>query len=373
MLNKLISRLPAVAAVVAMAPLTAAFNQDDRTTTLEQRMSQVHTSTSNNTEGAQTALGSPQVDGYGVDISVDVLYWRSRVQGTNYAISDNAGSTLLPWTGQFASAQADWDWGFRIGAGLTFDYDGWDVQAQYTYFENTGSDESVAGNNDGIRQTRSPYWLMNGDLNETFLDLDVGRAKSSIKIGFDNLDLQLGRNYYVSEALSLRPFVAAQTAWIDVTQRTVYSNLEGIYVDDSINVNETSKFWGLGPEIGVGSKWSVKNGVSVFGLVTGGLLYGNFDQTYSAWTSRTLGAFTENKVTITNDTNGVAPNTRLNVGLRYDTYLNNNAQHFGIALSYDTQYWFGVNKTAEPTDGIFFTRYNDLSMQGITLSARLDF
>jgi len=366
----LLRNIPLAAAVLFAGSAFAGMDQESRTSQLEQQMSQVRTETKNNTYGANTAAGSPQVDGYGVDLSLDVLYWRANVEGTEYTITDNS-TDLIPWTGTMKSISPSWDWGFRVGVGYNFEHDNWDAQLQYTYFNNTFSDVSAAGNNDSVTTQRAVPWIVSGDTGTTVDNAE--RASSQFNLWFNNLDLQLGRNYFVSSCLSLRPFIALQTAWMQLKQDTQYTGgTTGTpLANNTIVVNEKSYFWGMGPEFGMSSRWVLGNGISFFGLLQGSLLYGNFDVNYRCYYSPDT---TRNNVQINADVHQFVPNARFNLGLRYDTYIENNTQHIAVLLGYDSQYWwsanqmldFGNQREADYRDG-------DVGMQGVTLEVRWDF
>lgn len=367
----LLRNIPLAAAVLVAGSAFAGMDQESRTSQLEQQMSQVRTETKNNTYGANTAAGSPQVDGYGVDLSLDVLYWRSEVEGTEYTITDNIGTDLIPWQGTMKNIGASWDWGFRVGVGYTFEHDDWDAQLQYTYFNNTFSAVTQAGNNDSLTTLRAPSFIVSGSTSDTLSNAE--KATSQFNLWLNNLDLTLGRNYFVSANLALRPFIAVQTAWMDLKQDTQYTGgtTGSLLANNTIILQEKSDFWGMGPEFGLNSRWVLGNGISFFGLIQGALLYGNFDVDYKSWFSPNT---VRNYVGINGDKHGFVPNARFNIGLRYDTYLEKNTQHLMIALGYDSQHWWGINQMLDfvtqrelnYTDG-------DIGMQGVTLEVRWDF
>lgn len=366
-----------MAAVLATGSAFAGMDRESRTSQLEQQMSQVRTETRNNTVGSKTAAGSPQVDGYGVDVSLDVLYWRTNVEGTRYTMSDD-GTNVIPWSGQQKNISPSWDWGFRLGVGYNFDHDDWDGQIQYTYFKNTFSSTTASGANDQVTTERAVPWIVSGVTSSP--TNYAGTATSKFNLFFNNLDLNLGRHYFVSSDLSLRPFIGVQTSWMWMKQETTYTgnSLSGnITPDDTslannaIGVFEKSDFWGIGPEFGMGSRWILGNGFSVFGLLQGALLYGNFDVLYQCWYTPDT---TRNWVSINADKHQFAPNARGTLGIRYDKYISNDTQHIMISLGYDAQYWWSMNQMLDfNTQRESDYMDGDLGMQGVTLEIRFDF
>ncbi len=371
----LLRNVPLAAAVLVAGSAFAGMDHESRTSQLEQQMSQVRTETKNNTYGANTAAGSPQVDGYGVNLSFDVLYWRSNVEGTEYTVTDSIETQTVPWQGTMKDVGSAWDWGFRVGLGYTFEHDDWDARVEYTYFNNTFGSTTQSGNNDSVTTLRAVPWIVSGD--ETDINTYISNAEkatSDFNLGFNNVDLTLGRNYFVSSNLSLRPFIALQASWMDLQQNTQYTGGTNgpVHIgDNAIILQESSDFWGMGPEFGMGSRWILGNGVSFFGLLQGSLLYGNFESRYKSWFSADT---VRDYVGINADKHAFVPNARFNIGLRYDTYMEKNTQHLSIALGYDAQHWWGINQMLDFQNVREFDYIDgDLGMQGITLDVRWDF
>ena len=92
-----------IAPIVAIATSSAAFAAMDleaRLTELENQMQQVRTETAMDTYGANTALARPAVeDGYNWFVMLDVLYWRTKIGGTEYAYTDQDPTASLPIKG----------------------------------------------------------------------------------------------------------------------------------------------------------------------------------------------------------------------------------------------------------------------------------
>lgn len=369
-----------IAPIVAIATSSAAFaamDREARVTELESQMQQVRTETAMDTYGANTALARPSVENpYKWFITLDVLYWRTKVGGTEYAYSDQDPTASLPIKGRTKHMEFDWDWGLRGGLGYNFDHDGWDVRAQYTWFDTSGSDTTRAGLNSSIVPLRGSA-LIPGN-NQEFIYCT--HAKSQYDMDYQAVDIELGRDYYVSSKLSLRPFWGLKTAWIDLEQNTRYTggnpdpNNPNVLAlqRNTVHVREDSDFWGLGPRTGIDTRWYLGEGFSIFGNLSGALLYGYFDVDHKE-------RFTGNEVSrvrLRADRHAFSPTAQIQMGLRWDSYFHENKHHFSIGLGFEAQYWWRMNQMLKVDDAttLKYERYSeDLSMYGLTLDMRFDF
>lgn len=368
-----IKKMSLSAATLAFSALAfAGPDLDTRVQNLEKDMHHVKTKTAAGTVGAKTALARPEVEGVGYFASLDVLYWHAKVSDTKYAhTSINDGTPLLPVKGELKEIDFDWDFGFRVGFGVNFNHGGWDLGVEYTYFSTDGS-SSVSSQNGGTVVPQQTFiGIASPDAN---LLTNIDKATSQFGVDFDKIDLALGRNFFVSHQLSLRPNVGLTTAWMNLTQTTRYTGGEvGI---NTVYFESESDFWGLGPMAGCDTKWYLTNGFSIFGNVSGALLYGHFDTKLKTWYSAEL----NNSIRMSNNMHQFAPTTEIVIGLAYDQYICNDKQHIGVSLGYDCQYWWSVNQSMNISSQStevgplgFDNQDGNVSLHGVTLHLKWDF
>ncbi|MCP5503985.1 MAG: MOMP family protein [Chlamydiales bacterium] len=371
----------AIASLVASSTVNAAMDMDSRVTQLENQMQQVRTETAMGTYGAQTASARPEVDGYGWFFTFDVLYWHAKVGGTEFAYTDQDPRAQLPVSGRTKDIDFEWDWGLRVGLGYNFDHDGWDLRAQYTWFDTNGSDSTRSGINSSIVPLRGSSTIVaNVNTSTANQFLYCTSAKSQYDFDYSAIDLELGRAYFISGKLSFRPHWGLKTAWIDQEQITRYTGgivdpnsptqlgLEG----NTVHVKDDCDFWGLGPRVGLDSRWHLGYGFSIFGNVAGALLFGYFDVEHKERYSQ----FGDNRIKLSGNRHAFSPTAQMQLGLRYDTYIHNNTQHIGVGLGFEAQYWWRQNQMLKIDDSqvLKYERYSeDVSMHGITLDIRWDF
>lgn len=365
----------ALVTLMASSNAFAGMDMDSRVTQLENQMQQVRTETAMGTYGANTASARPEVDGHGWFFSADVLYWHAKVGGTEFAYTDNDLVGSFPVKGRSKDIDFSWDWGFRFGLGYNFDHDGWDAHLQYTWFDSSGNDSTRAGLNSTVIPLRGSSTIVNNGSGDQFLF--CSSAKSQYDFDYSALDLEIGRAYFVSGDLSFRPHWGLKSAWFDQEQVTRYtggdaneSNL-GLGVN-TVHIKDDCDFWGLGPRVGVDSKWYLGCGFSIFGNVAGALLFGHFDVDHKEHYS----PYQNNRIKLNANRHAFSPTVQMQLGLHYDKYIHDNKQHIGIGLGFEANYWWRQNQMIKIDDAtvLKYERYSeDVSMHGLTIDFKWDF
>lgn len=366
-----LKRIPVTfVALAASVSVFAGSDTDTRLQQLEQQMKQVRTETAAGTYGARTAIARPEVDGSGVFLSLDALLWKSNVGGSEYAYTDATPLAGFPQNGSVKQADFDWSWGVRAGVGYNFDHDGWDTYLNFTYFQSKNSSDVSVNSNASIIPLKGAADLTYGSLGaELFSCLE---ADTDYKFTYYNLDLDLGRNYFVSKDLSFRPHFGLKNSWIDLKQNTQYTGGPTLGVN-YFKQEDTSKLWGIGPSTGVNSKWYLGNGFSIFGDAAGSLLWGYFKVNHEEVVSNDP---TTSNIDITANEHRFVPTAQLVLGLSYDRYFNNDKCHIGLTLGWESIYYWRANQMLNIED--FATKKysrisEDASMTGVTLHLRCDF
>ena len=363
---------------------------DDRIDDLEWEMKQVSVYTPQDTIGASFAKGQPDVlvQGEKLFLLFDVLYWHAKVGGTEYAYSlqpsiIQTGSIILPHAnGHTKYNDFSWEWGLKAGFGINLPHDGWDVFAQYTWFKsNTTNSSSKA----------PPSALMPLRLFSTMLAI---KAKSFFDLDYQNVDVNLGKSYFLSKMVMFRPFISVKSAWIDLDQNVTYtaSSLNDFLfpgtaqtVGHDFKSKNSNNFWGIGPRIGVDSKWFLGNGFSLFSDIAGALLYGYFKTLLREKIPPNNVQFADGGI-IKNRHNFhlFVPFVQMYGGLAWQGYVNHDKQYITLKFGYEVQYYWRVNQMVYTQDvstpvGSFSNRASfdnlseDVMFYGITGEFKLDF
>lgn len=168
-----------------------------------------------------TPNAGPRVaHGADVFITANFIWWKATQDGLRYASTGLAGASTAadPFvnasSGKSKSVGEDWAPGFKVGLGLNLGHDGWDVFAQYTWLHASNSN-SVSG--DGTNVFVVGNYATNASQSTGGQPtIFVGeRATGSWDLHFNVIDLELGRNFYLSQYLTMRPHIGFKGTWQD--------------------------------------------------------------------------------------------------------------------------------------------------------------
>jgi hypothetical protein len=380
----LLKKVPlALAALATSSVAYAAMDMDTRVSQLEQQMKQVRTETAMGTYGATTAPARPAVEGHGFKFAFDILYWHTRMGGTEFAYTNNSDCSSFPINGELAEISFGWDWGFRVGLGYNFEHDDWDVMATYTLFNTSGSN-GEGSNTNAVSVVGNKGWSLTpsgGDAtgaDSSFICAESGKSK--MKLDLDVVDLELGRNYFVSRDLSFRPHVGLETAWVKGEQNTYFTGGQAASParafplgSNTFHIDDTNNFWGIGPRTGFNSNWYLGNGFSIFGDADLALHWGRFKVSHK----ESYTGVEDNTINISANMHRFVPKAGLSLGLRYGAYVFKQEQYISVSLGYETQYWWRVNQSLIVDDNDSSPRFNraseDLGYQGVTFKFAWEF
>ncbi|MBI2743773.1 MAG: hypothetical protein HYX48_07655 [Chlamydiales bacterium] len=306
------------------------------------------------------------------DLSADAFAWyaseeASAIWADVLKIGKNTSSFGVP------DINFNWDFGFRVGAGRNLEYDQWDTQLNWTWFRTEAHKEihllpefiSIAGK-----------ILITEEIHPEFFAADLGSnfaesAKIRWSILFNMFDWELGRTFWVSKGLSLRPFIGLKGGWIDQSIHVNYKNLiiANAFTSSSAKEQVKNNFWGIGPVGGVNTKWKLRNfGThfpSLFGDFSIATLWGTWScsDVYKETTGKRVSVHTRNS------TLG-ALMLRGFLGTGWDVDIKKGRSHFSTRVGYEMQLW--VNQLRVATSQLV-RLHGDLTLQGVTLNCRFDF
>ena len=171
---------------------------------LRKRLDAIEKLTALGEHGVATTTATPNVCGREWIASSDVLYWHAHLESTQYAARRSATENPTQDTNTTELLTFPWNFGFRLGLGTVVKEERWDVNAQFTYFVTRA--ESIA--KEYPRTSLTPLWT---GLVDT---VSYNWGKSSLAIRYSDVTLDLGRNYFISSQLAIRPNFAVRSTWI---------------------------------------------------------------------------------------------------------------------------------------------------------------
>ena len=227
--------------------------------------------------------------------SGDFIVWRvdeggmAFVQGNSFPmeLTNPATDSTLPkgttFTAtnsgnDFISSASTFQGGFRVGAGVVTNYDKWDLGAMYTRFHTgTFGNNSLGSNLAGNTLTLPTFNLNLGSAINQFVQ--VVDSQLDWSYDYDVVDLMLSRAMQATKHISLTPKVGFKGSWQKRKYNATYlmdevsgPDLEGTeYI-----INQTQKFWGVGPSLGIDGTWQLYKGFGLVASLDTALLWSQF-------------------------------------------------------------------------------------------------
>lgn len=229
-------------------------------------------------------------------IDAEFLWWQSTVTNLTFAtevevtpqgnVTNPTNNVELPK--ELYELNWNWDPGFRLALGVNTDHDGWDVTGDWTYFFNRFSNsESVPSPLDGglfdVEENSPGTALLFSQMTWTpgYSIATSIRAKGSLQL--NQFDLELGRNFWISPTLILRPYggLRGHVSHLKVQNKrhaetnSTLPNVQFGLIESRSRYHQ--KVWGVGLLGGLNTCWKITKYFSMFGEGDFSLLYGPFN------------------------------------------------------------------------------------------------
>lgn len=333
---------------------------ENRVTALEQRKG---------ASGVINPSGRPQLrDGSNLFLTGDLLLWQAHEDGIPLFI-DNVEEGAVPSlsNAHVESIDWSWDWGFRFGVGYNSDHDGWDLYLNWMRVYGRAHQHEHTDLN-------SAYWptlAAPSVIAQTAGNTPYYSAHAHWRLELNQLDLELGREFFVSKWLTLRPHFGLRTDWIRQKLHVDYERPSS-FLQSLYHIKEKSYFWGVGLAAGIDTQWGIGEGFSVYGNAAFATLYG-FQR--------------QKRNDVLNDTDepiDLKQSDRisrfigdLQCGLRWDKMWDQDRFHIGLQVGWEHHLYFNQNQFPRFVDNVavgnMVANQGDLTFQGWTFSARFDF
>ena len=312
-----------------------------------------------------TPNAGPRVsDGADVFITADFIYWTGREDGLGFAYTGARSSNLDPKKGEIKHPDFGFDPGFKVGLGLNLGHDGWDVFAEYTWLHSDGDKRTVSASDPSNSSIR-PLWLI--DPASMGPSTPISRASGEWDLHFNVIDLELGRNFFVSRYLTLRPHFGFKGTWQDEDYTVRYEEPESGEVFIS-KMRIDQDFWGVGLRTGLDTAWHFTRRWSIFGDVALTALWCYFDVDRKDTTD--FMSIKDTVLNTENDFHSIKGVIEIALGLRWEIWFRDDDYHFLIQAGWEEQIWLNRNQYFRHAEE---GSHGDLTFQGLTLKLRFDF
>jgi hypothetical protein len=348
-------------------------NLENRVTALEQRKG---------ASGIVNPPANPNIrHGANLFLFGELLYWKATENGLPFAVVNKDSSMNLA-EAKIKNLQGQWDVGVRTGIGYIVPHDGWDVNLSWLHFNTRSHKKSVHSN-----ANKFVFPSLAHPADPIATNTFCRKAEGKWKLFLNQLDLDLGREFFVSKWLTLRPHGGIRTDWVKQKVKAEYNHFEGdgLPVPNETKVHYKDRWWGIGLESGLDSQWGLGEGWSIYADIAAAILYG-FHTIKSQ--EKDKPPFEESTMHFSSLPNGkfmrVKEHLRiahaildLQLGLRWDWKFDHDRFHLGFQAGWENHIYFSQNQfpyfsTADNL-GKFFANQGDLTLQGWTFGARFDF
>lgn len=240
---------------------------------------------------------------WGASIQLEFLYWYAKETNLPYAArlpmietqidpADPFFTSLTTGVGERKYLDTSWDPGFRLGIGFNSRCDGWDYRLTWTWFKNKQQNSTsvdnffiqVDSNSSFALGSSGQTILINPWVNAALGNETWDRIQAKYRLRLNQIDLVLGRRYWVSPCLTVRPFIGLRGAWTDV-RFAVNSKREftstAFQLDNTTVLTYQDRFttraWGVGIIGGLEPTWYFTRCFALYGEVGVGALWGEFE------------------------------------------------------------------------------------------------
>jgi hypothetical protein len=348
---------------------------------------------------------------WGLFFSADFLYWYADETDLSYAVVEKTvdrSTVTTPATAttpsHFKHLGNKWAPGFRIGLGWEMD-GGWDLYANWTWYKNNKKNHVSASEittqfpGVGGSSILLP-WIDPAAMNFTAALFDSAHAKWHML--FNQVDLELGRRYWLSKCFTLRPYTGLRGAW-------THTNLSISGKDDhtidavaavglpagSYSLSTSDKFrnrnWGVGMIGGIQPTFFFTDEFSLFGNAELAVLWGQFNNRVKRHYTSTFNGASDMDLSASSRDNftGIQPVLDVAIGLRWETCWCENRYRFNLDAGWEHHVFFDYNYRVKLLDPVIQTtavagntgrlsgsiteEHTNLGMGGFVLRARFDF
>jgi hypothetical protein len=323
-------------------------------------------------KGVITPPVAPRVNhGADVFITADFIWWKAQVAGQDYV---EMGSRKR-------AAHTKFEPGFKVGLGLDMDHDGWDVYAQYTWLygpKHTTSTSTSSTTDIGYSTLADTEGVFLGIPDPTLTTAPATYASCSKKFTFNVLDVELGRNFFISKRLTLRPNVGLKFSWLNdkLTQTYQYEDTLGTVFSDQDQVTAKLKqhLFGVGIRSGVDTVWHFARSWGIYGDLAVTALWGSFHNKSTIKTYDAIdfegNVFSETtSVARKQNSQDIIPVIEAGIGLTYMTWFYDESYMFSLKAVWEEQIWVNYNHIMNMPNN----ESGNLSMHGLTVEAGFAF
>ncbi len=316
--------------------------------------------------GVRTPAASATGGWSGLLVVGDFLYWTAREEVLEYAFNGNrlSGTTAR---GNIKVEEPDFEWdpGFRVGLGYRIPLDFWEAKARWTRFQTEASGTSF--NPSGLGNFS--IWTDGYAWNETTM---THLIQAKWHLTFNLAEVGLSRSFFLGKNIALDFQFGGVGGWI--SQRYNMECPNEVFSNGTIqnlSLKFKNDFRGGGIFLALSPQWYFLNSLSCICDFNAYLLRGNFSLNQN-WIREQQGI---SDMSLAKDYSRSRAALRSSFGFQWETDPQNCWYHLAFSASYEGFIWFKQNLWSQVISYYMenIERRGDLVMQGLSLSAQIDF
>jgi hypothetical protein len=288
----------------------------------------------------------------GFEFNISALYLQPLANNLGWSVT----TTVLPipspnW--KVNVIEPDFSAGFNLGASYYFVNPGTDVQLNWSHLNSNDRDEVFVNPASQwvspFSQTGTPP-TQTGQITGISL-LKVGNVR--LRFNYDSVNLDMGKYIHIGSNLQTRLFTGLSSLFL---KEEINSTFHGLPTLPLFNFNNTSKFNGLGPRLGVTNKYDFYHRIQLVGQLAGSILYGRMQPAQYKFTGTSieliLAGINVNYEGLSNPSvNQLVPALDAKLGLSY-TYIIRQASELTIELGYMGAAYFDALSSYETNNNV---------------------
>jgi hypothetical protein len=375
-------RIPMLLAVLLTGVTEAKNNINEQLIAIEKQIDAMTIKTSSDQVGVKLLnLRLPIVDDKGWTFGLGALYQKPYLPGMAFGYTDLGALATdrdFPFDGDLKKPQTSWGWGVEAFVGYYFSDKEWELELKNSYFNSSHHTFYDAGFSRLI-----PLQSINEIPDEFGCFYECKEVDANLKIGYDLLELDFKKGFYVSRDVAIEPSYGLLSSWMWLENRInyekIYARVDG-FIPGFALVQHQSDWFGLGPQAAIGVDWVLGSGFSIYTYSQGALLIGSIDASYHEEYSEDP----EQYVQIKDSQTMMIPYLNMLLGLAYRFQTEEKLNTFLVKLGYQLQAFIGANQFLRPGENYcdvselwnkpnFYPENNHLWIQGVTLDISWSF
>jgi hypothetical protein len=353
-------------------------DREKRISELERQMLEVGAYHKNNTFGAVFAP-SKQFETRG-EFFLDLLFYKANLGESDFSFSyptTQGGNPSLPYYAKIGNLSFDWNIGVRVGVSKDHAYEDCSLSIIYTYFSTLAKE--------GHRKNLPTSFLSF----ISSLEPDIS-LKSSYEVEYQNLDLLISKSYFISEKILYSSSLGLKASLIKQDQKSyqVLSVSKPSTILFSSKLEDLCNFYGIGPKVGLFSRWYIFKEISLINSLSGSLLYGYYkvnDDFFSSEKKKNEDE-TLSKIKIKDSFHSFSPYIEGSIGISWNRAFFREKIVATLSCFYEILFFWRQNKTisgaaefyqktdSEKKEHLLFSRKaDDVAFKGVVVKASIDF